>query len=139
MPRGLSELQQFILKRAATRGKVYYCEILTEYFGWRPERAMERYGETALVRDPENNLVRVKVPAHLVGEVIDAGLRYFTPEKIGAREYNRAMATLSRAARRLAARGLCVRIHGKEGRYAGVKLTEAGRVWFRQNGRTAAD
>jgi hypothetical protein len=85
MGRGLSELQRYILAEAAERDRLDHAEILAGYFGWQG-------------RPGRNHSSRV-------------GQGGFSRAGIGEQIYRKVMATLSRACRRLAQRGLvtCVR------------------------------
>lgn len=110
MGRGLSPLQRRILQlahhnREAGRSKrrstadVYAAEIYAEVYGFPALPGA----------DPRN-------PAH----------QTFSKEQIGAQEYHAAAASVSRALRRLAERGLLTR-HGGPGAGAGGRLTKTGR------------
>jgi hypothetical protein len=96
MGRGLSDLQRWILREARERGQLEYTEIRRDYFGWKPERKDKQ------LRD-----------------------RY-SPQEVGAEEYNRVMATISRSCRRLQARGL-VTLEGYAPYLRWIKPTKAGR------------
>jgi hypothetical protein len=82
MGRGLSDLQRFILKRAAESGGARRGDVLCDYFGWRTqgERPTGRYA--------------------WIGE------QNFSPSQIGTKKYRSDSASLSRAQRRLRERGL---------------------------------
>ena len=96
MGRGLSDLQRWILSEACRRGQLEYADIRREYFGWESKRKDQQ------LRD-----------------------RY-SPEEIGAEEYNRVMATISRSCRRLEARGL-ITLEGFAPYLRWIKPTKAGR------------
>ena len=113
MGRWLSELQRFILSKAAHQQRVYSCEILADYFGWEPLQKFQR-GECTPTED--------------VGVLTNPGEYFFSRQAIGEREYNRVMATLSRSCRRLEKRGLVTRIQGLMAHWAGVKITEEGKT-----------
>jgi hypothetical protein len=80
--RGLSALQQWIVREVQARGQLQYDEIRREYFGWEPPKGKASY------------------------------LRYkpFRPE-IDPKTYNRVNATLSRTIKRLVKRGLVQSVH----------------------------
>jgi hypothetical protein len=78
MGRGLSELQKYILKRAARSNDTCRAEILCGFFGWPSRRS----------RPPR------------------PGEKTFRPARIGEVTYRSANASLSRAWRRLRDRGL---------------------------------
>lgn len=98
MGRGLSDLQRWILKAAEERDRLYYSDICEGYFGWT--KIDGRSGP---------------------------GAQKFDRAAIGAAEYNRVMATVSRSCRRLEARGLVHRIEGVYTRWTAIVLnTEIG-------------
>lgn len=43
MGRGLSNLQRFIMAKAAEHKRLYYAEILAGYYGWEPARPIRRH------------------------------------------------------------------------------------------------
>ena len=91
MGRGLSDLQRWILRETCHRGQLEYADIRRDYFGWKPKQKDQQ------LRD-----------------------RY-SPQDLGADEYNRVMATISRSCRRLEARGLKVRrIRCEKAPYSGL-------------------
>ncbi len=96
MGRGLSDLQRWILREARQRGQLEYSDICQGYFGWKPLRKDQQ------LRDR------------------------FSPKQIGAAEYNRVMATVSRSCRRLAERGL-ITLEGYAPYLRWITATEAGR------------
>lgn len=123
MGRGLSELQKTILRiatrnrRAENRGvtseqgaDAYYAEVLAESSGWTPDRAPLRYGPRY------GRYAGLRAP----------GGQHFRKSLIGDKSYNAAHAALSRAARRLEARGLVQRRRGANSRWSGVSLTPSG-------------
>jgi hypothetical protein len=108
MGRGLSPLQRRILQlahdnREAGRSKrrgtadVYAAEIYAEVYGF---------------------------PTLPGADVRNPARQTFSREQIGAQEYHAAAASVSRALRRLADRGLLTR---HDGAGAGARLTKAGR------------
>lgn len=107
----LSKMQRAILAMAHSRRgqsrrnnvELYYAEILCEWFGF-PSRT-----------DPRR-----------------PGDQHFSRAEIGPQVYDAAQASLSRAVRRLEARGLVTVYHGVYCRWAGLALTDEGV-------RTAAD
>jgi len=108
MGRGLSELQQFILKKAATLRIVYYADICMEYYGWKPRYAAyeSHYSD---------------------GTLMSPGRQRFSRKEIGEREYSRVMATMNRSCNRRAYRGLVTGWKGKNAHWRGVKITDSGR------------
>lgn len=115
MIRGLGELQRAVLEMAAQReargwGRLYYAEILAEYFGF----TVVRYGRAgSRLRDD-------------AGQPI--GGQHFDREAIGHKRYNAAQSSLSRCTRRLAERGLITCWQGTYSRWAAISLTDAGRT-----------
>jgi hypothetical protein len=99
MGRGLSDLQQWILRRAARQGQLYNHEILSGFYGWRPSR-----------RGPRPEDIR------------------FSPGLVGQR-YGSVRAAVSRACRRLEDRGLVTCFTQATRRWAAVAISEAGRHW----------
>ena len=78
MGRGLSNLQQFILYRAGELSRVYFSEILVDYFklqptGWFTERVD---GKRVLSRWREGERGEA-------GQIKGAGSRLFAPKEIG--------------------------------------------------------
>src|SRR5262245_31279974 len=107
MGRGLSDLQRFILTRAAQQERLYYAEILAEYFGWELRKSMY-----------------LKDGKYWSGQ-------FFGRRKIGEAVYHRVMATLSRTCRRLEARGLVQCVSGAYCRWSAVDITDKGRDCYR--------
>ena len=100
MRRGLSELQHYIVaKAAAAPDFLYIGEILAGFFGWQPIRP---------IRDQN-------------------GKRFycFSRKRIGKKRYGSTMATVSRACRRLEELGLVERRQGLA--WSGVRVTRKGR------------
>ena len=95
MGRGLSDLQRWILREACRRGQLEYADIRRDYYGWESKQKDKQ------LRD-----------------------RY-SPSEIGAAEYNRVMATISRSCRRLEARGL-ITLEGYAPYLRWIKPTKAG-------------
>jgi hypothetical protein len=116
MGRGRSDLQRFLLRRASEQQCLYYAEVLADYFGWEPRGPRPQH-DSADPRVP---------PADLQGP----GTRYFDPDRIGRPRYHRTIAALSRACRRLEARGFVWSVGGRYGHWHGVEITEAGRAWL---------
>jgi hypothetical protein len=56
----------------------------------------------------------------------EPGSNHFDREEIGRSRYDTAHASLSRAVRRLEARGLATRYTGAGSRWSGLRLTDAG-------------
>jgi len=100
MSRGLSDLQEWILRRAARQERLYHHEILSGYFGWWPAR--ENHGP--------------------------GGYR-FSPDFIGRQRYCAVHAALSRSCLRLADRGLVTCRRQVTHRWSAVEIAEAGRRW----------
>ena len=105
MTEALSPLQQVILETAARNRSVsddrptdvYAAEILVSYFGFP--------------------LTRSYHPARgYIGQ-------HFSRTEIGARRYDAAQASLSRAMRRLETRGLIERVQGAYALWSGANLT----------------
>jgi len=108
MGRGLSELQRFILEKAATMEYVCYADICMEYYGWKPRHSVHRLPD---------------------GTLANAGRQLFSRKEIGEREYSRVMATISRSCKRLAFnRDLVTWVVGTYRHFSGVKITESGRI-----------
>src|SRR5687767_3143553 len=112
MARGLSDLQLWILERAARFRYVRYADVMLNYFNWEPEKPPKFYGQRRTVTDEATGESRVEVtPPDMVGmPIYDEAV--FNPDKIGRNKYNSAMASLSRCCRRLQARGLVQILHG---------------------------
>jgi hypothetical protein len=107
----LSRLQRWILSAAyenrssdpdAAQVDLYYHEIFAGYFGF----PMRWYGSESLHSKP--------------------GSHRFDREQVGRERYGAAHASVSRAVRRLEARGLVERYAGTVIRWAGLRLTDAG-------------
>lgn len=123
MGRGLSDQQKTIL-RVAYQGRLRRMEIrivgpeidalvpelLAACFGWEPRSPFRRPWREA-GEDCER---------------LNAGQHFFSRESIGRDTYNAARASMSRALRRLAARGLLEVEQGLYCGWTGVWLTEAG-------------
>ena len=105
MARGLSDLQQMILKLAYERRmrgqKTGSCDVCT----------------TQLLMDIYD--------WPLVESCFSVAAHNFDRNEVGQREYDQAMATVSRAARRLEARGLITRFKSRHA-WSGISLTPAG-------------
>src|SRR5262245_10935069 len=104
MGRGLSPLQRSILELTATRGIVYYCDVLQDALGWTPEHRIRRYG-IPYEAHGKTYTEAPRQPAD-IGVTVSPGSHYFSPERIGRKRYRSTMVTLSRACTRLEARGL---------------------------------
>jgi hypothetical protein len=89
--------------------RLFQSEILEGYFGFRPAEPIRR-GDGWINH------------GHL-----------FEPRRIGIRRYNKARASLSRACRRLKARGLVECVQGAYCLWAAVELTDKGREWLSVN------
>jgi hypothetical protein len=96
MGRGLSDLQQWILREARQRGRLYHADIYEGYYGWKPRRG-----------------------ASLPGE------QRFSKWEIGEAEYNKTMATVSRSCTRLEARGLVTCLVAARSRWSAVEPCES--------------
>jgi hypothetical protein len=105
MGRGLSDLQRFILVRAATTERLYYADVLEGFFGWVPRPATGPGGHR------------------------------FSRREIGEAAYRKAMASLSRACRRLEWRGLVTRLCGQLSHWSAVEITEKGKACLSVNRR----
>jgi hypothetical protein len=110
--RGLSDLQRFVLARAGERPRLYYAEVLVEWFGWTPGRPLKRND---------------------AGTLHDPGGRNFSPAKIGPARYNQVMTTLSRVCASLRRRGLVTCLTGRLARWSAVEITDKGREWLSVN------
>jgi hypothetical protein len=119
MGRGLSGLQRFILEKANTKKRVYYVEVLEGFYGWKPRRPIRRHGPNDQYGEE--------------GEIIGPGAKRFSPQLIGEKKYRKVRAALSRACKRLADRGLVVRLEGAYSHWAGVEITSVGREWLSVN------
>lgn len=96
MGRGLSDLQRWILAEVTRLGYLYYADVCERYFGWTPQRPIYRYGQGPYAHDRRET----------AGQLVHPSSKYFLPAQVGPKEYRRGMVTLSRACRRLKARGL---------------------------------
>lgn len=101
MGRGLSELQQFILKKAGRDGDIAPPDILEDFFGWK----------------------KTRIPCR-------PGGHRFSPPEIGTERYHKTMVTLSRSIRRLECRGLVQRHAAAWGNRFCLRLTAAGKRWL---------
>jgi hypothetical protein len=119
MGRGLSDLQRFLLRRASEQPYLSYAEVLADYFGWEPRVPLPRHAGVDPLIPPD--------------DLQGPSTRYFDPDHIGRPRYQRTIAALSRACRRLEARGFVWGVGGRYGHWHGVEITEAGRA------RLAAD
>jgi hypothetical protein len=124
MGRGLSNLQRFLLAESNRRPRLYYADVLRHYFGFRPAAKMEyhkpREADPAFTRgDPSS--------WEDGGQLHCPGGQKFRPRDIGVRRYRSALASLSRACRRLQSRGLVELICGGYSHWAGVEITAKGR------------
>jgi hypothetical protein len=108
---GLSALQRYIVAKAATVDRLYYADILQEYYGWRP------------VTRPRSQYVSEGVSR----KRYDHGQQIFSPDQIGCARYHATMVTLSRTTARLERRGLVTCLHGVHAHWSGVKITPEGR------------
>jgi hypothetical protein len=128
MGRGLSPLQRWILRKAATHGVVYYPEILVEYFGWEPRQSLHRFGEGSFswwtderLQKPSYHSDHPIWEGHQVGDMVGDGAHYFDRQIIGYERYRTTLASLSRSVRRLQKRGLL------DDYYMHIRLTDKGR------------
>lgn len=137
MVKALSDLQAWILERAARYKRVSYFDVFYYYFKWEPVEPPELWGETYLGKDEATGRDVVKqTPANMVG-MPRLRASNFDPDKIGRKKYNSAMASLSRSCARLAARGLVTRCMANFAYIAGVSITDAGRAWINGKGNGA--
>jgi hypothetical protein len=129
MGRGLSKLQRFIVTEAARRDRLYYADVLHHYYGFPPRRPL-RYEKITRRTKYINGY---SSPDNDASSWEDGGtLRFvrsqkFQSETIGERRYHAAHAALSRACRRLEARGLVTWLRGTFSHWAGVEITDKGR------------
>jgi hypothetical protein len=119
MGRGLSDLQRWILRESAAGDNVgiWYWRICLDYFKWPANRQHQ----------PKD------FPA-----TFSAGYPIFCIQDIGAKEYRRVMATISRSCARLQALGYAtvnhIRYSGSGAIVAGgLYITDAGRAWLSVN------
>ena len=105
MGHGLSPLQRYIVTKAATVERLYYHDILQEYYGWTSHRR----------------------PGHPGNGTASPGTQRFGPAEIGPQRYHQTMVTLSRAVARLHARGLVTWLSGVNAHWSGVEITPEGR------------
>jgi hypothetical protein len=105
MGHGLSPLQRYIVTKAATVERLYYHDILQEYYGWQSHRR----------------------PCHPWHGTSSPGTQRFWPAEIGKQRYHQTMVTLSRAVARLHTRGLVVWLSGVNAHWSGVEITLEGR------------
>jgi hypothetical protein len=104
MGRGLSDLQRYILARAATVPRLHYVDILAEYFGWE-RGGWDTNGHSG---------------------------QHFSRRRIGEKRYGKTMATLSRSVFRLQDRGLVVWMTGWA-KWSAAEITDKGREWLSVN------
>jgi hypothetical protein len=117
MSRGLSKLQRFILEKAARQPRVYYAEILAEFFGWKSSSRLP-FWKRIWDRTADGNLA-------------SPGMQRFSPKEIGVRRYRAAQASLSRACTRLEARQLVTL--GARSHWSVVEITDKGREFLSVN------
>jgi hypothetical protein len=127
MARGLSDLQQFILRRLEPAGRVYYASLLEGYFHWPPLRCDIGYREFKLA----GKIADLYGTHPVAGQLTVLALSHFSPRQIGEARYNRGMANLSRACVRLEKRGLVKRFQGLSSRQTGVEMTSKGWQWLK--------
>jgi hypothetical protein len=124
MGRGLSDLQRYIVKRAASQPRVYYAELLEGYFGWKPQKPLEHWGKTRhRVFSTDGS---TETPVELAGNLTRPANRHFSRRAIGEQKYRKAMVSLSRACLRLDRRGLVTWL-GSPGQCSAVEITAEGR------------
>jgi hypothetical protein len=110
MGRGLSDLQRYIVAKAATVERLYYADILQEHFGWQPVfRPRDGYDKAT------------RTPKYEIGQ------QRFDPERIGRTRYHQTMVTLSRAADRLQQRGLVTCLVAARSHWSAVEITPEGK------------
>src|SRR5262245_49634268 len=112
MGRGLSPLQRYIVTKAATVQRLYYADILQEYYGWT------NHGRPVYVLDAAGEPTGEK-RAKFAGQK-------FWPDEIGRAQYHKTMVTLSRATARLEQRGLVTCLVGNIYQWSGVEITPEG-------------
>lgn len=117
MGRGLSDLQKFILRKAARQPRVYYCEICEGFYNWEPKSWFGVKDGGGFCRSKDGNL---KYP----------GTQYFSRAEIGEKEYTRVMAAISRSCLLLQERGLVKCITVASSHWSGVVITEKGRQFI---------
>ena len=105
MARGLSDLQRYIVTKAATVERLYTHDILQEYYGWTSHIGTW----------------------HKRDGTYTPGDQRFWPEEIGAQRYHATRVTLSRAIARLQQRGLVQALQGRSAHGSGVEITAEGR------------
>ena len=133
MGRGLSPLQRWILQKTSERGLLYYAEICAEFYGWPLAHHIYRYGDGSHPRQQPR-----EEEGERQGGLIPFGGQYFSRQAIGLHEYRRVRATVSRAVKRLASRGLLeyafwVRTYDRGFIAQFVRLTDQGREWLSVN------
>jgi hypothetical protein len=111
MGRGLSDLQRYIVTKAASVERLYYHDILQGYYGW-PLHTDFRH-----MRTDEETGQRRLLP----------GGQFFWPEEIGVQRYHATRVSLSRAVERLQWRGLVTWLSGTRAHWSGVEITDEGR------------
>jgi len=105
MARGLSDLQRYIVTKAATVERLYTHDILQEYYGWTSHIGTW----------------------HKRDGTYTPGDQRFWPEEIGAQRYHATRVTLSRAIARLQQRGLVQALQDRSAHGSGVEITAEGR------------
>ena len=113
MGRGLSPLQRYMVTKAATVERLYYADILQEYYGWT------NHGRRHYLRNAAGDLTDEWRPAF-------SGQKFW-PDEIGRARYHATMVTLSRAAARLEQRGLVTCLVGTKYQWSGMEITPEGR------------
>jgi hypothetical protein len=116
MGRGLSALQCFILRRTGEQHRLYFAEVLVEYFGWPV------VGPWAALRRDDR------------GDLAHPGAHRFDAATIGRTRYHNTRSVLAQACRRLEARGLVTRWYGTTSHWQAVAITDAGRAWLAADG-----
>jgi hypothetical protein len=114
MGRGLSSLQRYIVAKAATVERLYYFEILQDYYGWRNHGRPER----------RYNPITQKFTHE---QYYPPGTQKFWPDEIGREQYHKILVTLSRTIARLQQRGLVTWLSGGRSHWSGVEITPEGR------------
>ena len=97
------------MTKAATVPRLYYYEILHEYYGWAIRRRPHKTSTAERKHSP--------------------GDRKFVPEEIGRERYHATIVTLSRAMDRLSRREFVVWLSSEMVHWNGVEITLEGRLW----------
>jgi hypothetical protein len=113
MGRGLSDLQRWILEKAASQKKLHPAEVLAGYFGWEPDHKWPWRGQIEPAERPRG--------------------QNFSRRRIGSAKYRSTMASLSRSIRRLEERGFVTRREYAFGKAWCLYITEKGKEYLSVN------